>query len=57
MAGRLQESHADLEKKVELGTHELAQSVAELRALGKVSQAVNSTLDLHRRLERLQSRA
>ena len=44
--GRLQESHADLEKKVELRTHELAQSVAELRALGEVSQAVNSTLDL-----------
>jgi signal transduction histidine kinase len=46
MAGRLQESYADLEKKVELRTHELAQSVAELRALGEVSQAVNSTLDL-----------
>jgi signal transduction histidine kinase len=35
-----------LEKKVEVRTHELAQSVAELRALGEVSQAVNSTLDL-----------
>ena len=46
MAGRLQESYADLEKKVEVRTHELAQSVAELRALGEVSQAVNSTLDL-----------
>ena len=46
MAGRLQESHADLEKKVEVRTHELAQSVGELRALGEVSQAVNSTLDL-----------
>ncbi len=45
MAGRLQESYADLEKKVELRTQELAQSVAELRALGEVSQAVNSTLD------------
>ena len=46
MAGRLQESYADLEKKVEIRTHELAQSVEELRALGEVSQAVNSTLDL-----------
>ena len=46
MAGRLQESYADLEKKVDLRTHELAQSVGELRALGEVSQAVNSTLDL-----------
>jgi signal transduction histidine kinase len=46
MAARLQESYADLEKKVEIRTHELAQSVAELRALGEVSQAVNSTLDL-----------
>jgi signal transduction histidine kinase/CheY-like chemotaxis protein len=46
MAGRLQDSYADLEKKVETRTHELAQSVKELRALGEVSQAINSTLDL-----------
>ena len=46
MAGKLQESHADLERKVESRTRELAQSVSELRALGEVSQAVNSTLDL-----------
>src|SRR6516162_8241861 len=46
MAGQLQASYADLEKKVELRTRELAQSVEELRALGEVSQAVNSTLDL-----------
>ena len=45
MAGKLGESYADLEKKVEQRTHELAQSVAELRALGEVSHAVNSTLD------------
>jgi signal transduction histidine kinase len=45
MAGRLRESHADLENKVEIRTHELAQSVEELRALGEVSQAVNSSLD------------
>ena len=46
MAGKLQESYADLEHKVEVRTHELAKSVRELRALGEVSQAVNSTLDL-----------
>jgi signal transduction histidine kinase len=45
MGSRLQESYADLEQKVELRTRELAQSVEELRALGEVSQAVNSTLD------------
>jgi hypothetical protein len=49
----LQESYAGLERKVEERTHELetrshelAQSVGELRALGEVTQAVNSTLDL-----------
>jgi signal transduction histidine kinase len=46
MGGRLQESYTDLENKVALRTRELAQSVDELRALGEVSQAVNSTLDL-----------
>jgi signal transduction histidine kinase len=46
MGSRLQESYADLESKVALRTRELAQSVEELRALGEVSQAVNSTLDL-----------
>jgi signal transduction histidine kinase len=35
-----------LEKQVEERTAELAQSVRELRALGDVSQAVNSTVDL-----------
>jgi signal transduction histidine kinase/CheY-like chemotaxis protein len=46
MAAKLQESYADLEKKIDLRTRELGQSVAELRALGEVSQTVNSTLDL-----------
>ncbi len=46
MAGRLRESYADLEQKIELRTGELAQSVKGLRALGEVTQAVNSTLDL-----------
>ena len=35
-----------LEKQVQERTAELAQSVKELRALGDVSQAVNSTIDL-----------
>ena len=35
-----------LEQQVKQRTAELAQSVEELRALGDVSQAVNSTLDL-----------
>src|SRR5262245_37345762 len=46
MAARLQESYVDLEKKVEIRTGELAHSAAELRALGEVSRAVNSTIDL-----------
>jgi signal transduction histidine kinase len=57
MAGALQESYADLEKKVDLRTHELAQSVGELRALGEVSQAVNSTLDLQEVLNTIVSKA
>jgi signal transduction histidine kinase len=46
MATRLQDSYSDLEKKVESRTRDLTQSVSELRALGEISQAVNSTLDL-----------
>ena len=57
MAGKLQESYAGLEQKVELRTGELAQSVAELRALGEVSQAVNSTLDLEMVLDTIVSKS
>ena len=57
MAGKLQESYAGLEQKVEVRTAELAQSVAELRALGEVSQAVNSTLDLETVLDTIVSKA
>jgi signal transduction histidine kinase len=57
MASKLQDSYADLEKKVETRTRELAQSVAELRALGEVSQAVNSTLDLEAVLSTIVSKA
>src|SRR5215212_9951197 len=46
MASRLQDSYSDLERKVEDRTRELARSVEELRALGLVTKAVNSTLDL-----------
>jgi signal transduction histidine kinase/DNA-binding response OmpR family regulator len=45
-AARVQDSHRNLEQKVEARTQELARSVAELRALGDVVQAVNSSLDL-----------
>jgi signal transduction histidine kinase len=57
MAGRLEESYADLESKVEQRTAELGQSVSELRALGEVSQAVNSTLDLEQVLTTITQRA
>ena len=64
MAGRLQESYAGLEQKVELRTHEvqtrsreLAQSVQELRALGEVTQAVTSTLDLETVLSTIVAKA
>src|SRR5215475_14562751 len=57
MASQLQASYVDLEKKVELRTRELAQSVEELRALGEVSQAVNSTLDLETVLNTIVAKA
>jgi signal transduction histidine kinase len=57
MAGRLQDSYTDLEKKVETRTRELAQSVNELRALGEVSQAVNTTLDLQNVLTTIVTKA
>jgi signal transduction histidine kinase len=46
MASKLEDSHANLEAQVEVRTRELEQSVLELRALGEVSQVVNSTLNL-----------
>jgi len=57
MAGRLQDSYSDLENKVATRTRELARSVSELRALGHVSQAVNSTLDLENVLTTIVSKA
>jgi len=43
---KLEEHSRTLEQKVEVRTRELARSVEELKALGEVSQAVSSTLDL-----------
>ncbi|HET9718169.1 MAG TPA: ATP-binding protein [Pseudolabrys sp.] len=57
MAGRLQESYTGLENKVEQRTQELAQSVRELRALGEVTQAVNSTVDLETVLSTIVAKA
>ena len=57
MAGKLQESDSELERKVEQRTQELAQSVEELRALGDVSQTVNSTLDLETVLHAIVTKA
>ena len=44
--GKLEEYSRTLEQKVEVRTRKLARSVEELKALGEVSQAVSSTLDL-----------
>ena len=57
MAEKLQHSYADLEDKVATRTRELARSVTELRALGDVSQTVNSTLDLESVLTTIVSKA
>jgi signal transduction histidine kinase/DNA-binding response OmpR family regulator len=46
MAGQLRESYATLEQKVEERTADLEGALGKLRALGEVSQAVNSSLDL-----------
>ena len=45
---KLEEYSRTLEEKVEVRTLELARSVEELQALGEVSQAVSSTLDLQK---------
>src|SRR3954449_11802039 len=57
MAGRLEDSYADLERKVEVRTSELGRSVQELQALGEVSHAVNSTLDLETVLSTIVAKA
>ena len=57
MGARLADSYRDLEDKIATRTAELSQSVAELRALADVSQAVNSTLDLQTVLEMIVTHA
>ena len=58
MAGKLQESYAGPGKEGrDAHRSELAQSVGELRALGEVSQAVNSTLDLETVLDTIVTKA
>jgi GAF domain-containing protein/CheY-like chemotaxis protein len=49
--------NARLFNEVQARTRELAQSVGELRALGEVSQAVNSTLDLPTVLDTIVAKA
>jgi hypothetical protein len=51
------EATARLENEVKQRTAELAQSVEELRALGDVSQAVNSTIDLETVLSTIVAKA
>jgi len=45
---KLEDYSRTLEQKVEVRTRELARSVEELQALGQVSQAVSSSLDLQK---------
>ena len=50
---KLEEHSRTLEQQVEWRTLELARSVDELKALGEISQVVNSTLDLETVLTRI----
>jgi signal transduction histidine kinase/HAMP domain-containing protein len=50
---KLEEHSRTLEQQVESRTLELARSVDELKALGEISQVVNSTLDLETVLTRI----
>jgi signal transduction histidine kinase len=57
MGAQLQEAYGNLEQKVEARTRELAHAVDELRALGEVTTALSSTLDLETVLKTIVSRA
>lgn len=56
-AAQLQDAQRNLEQKVEQRTADLTRSIAELRALGDVVQAVNSSLDLQQVLVTIVTRA
>lgn len=57
MATQLQSSYANLEKKVAERTRELTQALEQLKALGEVSQALSSTLNLEEVLTTIVNRA
>jgi signal transduction histidine kinase len=57
MATQLQASYANLEKKVVERTRELTEALEQLKALGEVSQAVSSTLNLEAVLTTIATRA
>ncbi len=57
MAAQLQHSYANLEQKVEERTRELSEAIEQLKALGEVSRAVSSTLDLQMVLTSIVSHA
>lgn len=56
-ASQLQESYSTLEQKIAERTGDLTEALSELRALGEVSQAVSSTLDLETVLASIVSHA
>jgi signal transduction histidine kinase/HAMP domain-containing protein len=53
MAAQLEESHANLEQKVEARTRELGELVDKLRTLSDISQTVSATLNLDAVLARI----
>jgi signal transduction histidine kinase/DNA-binding response OmpR family regulator len=57
MTSRLHESYATLEQRVEERTRDLVGALSQLRALGEVTQAVNSSLDLQEVLTTIVTRA
>ncbi len=57
MAAQLHESYTNLEQKVQARTRELTDALLQLKALGEVSQAVSSTLNLETVLTTIVTRA
>jgi signal transduction histidine kinase len=57
MATQLQASYANLEQKVVERTRELTEALQQLKALGEVSQAISSTLNLEAVLTAIVTRA